>query len=466
MKAAYIIPECNLPELEARIEKLNKRAKRLGVDPIVVTKTFDHVKARVCVLTVNGEINSRVWMTPEKLAEAIAAKKWPHSDTGERMAWWKIEVEGSAPTLTDWEFVAVLEPMPTDDGTSLNMMRCLPGASCPPEYRDVIGRCDHCKMHRKRNETFVVRHKDGSHKCVGRQCVKDFLNYHKDPHTLAEWATSLAELGSLCESASDEEWMGGGSYVPDSWDLKVFLTWTASRIEKAGWLSKGKAYEMDRLGDATAVVVLNFFTPPPALCSEEAKREWREYKEAHTPNDKNAEDAENAIEWARAISETEIASNNYLANVNLVARTNMATRKSAGIAASILPAYYKNVEREIALAQKAEKPESKHIGTVGERVKMMKVTCEKLSGFEGAYGFSTIHKMVDENGSDMTWFASGDGSEMKEGETYHVALTIKKHDEYKGRKVTMVNRVKVLSEDEIAKELKKAERAAKKLAKV
>lgn len=462
MKAAYIVPECNLPELEARIEKLNKRAKRLSVDPIIVSKTFDHVKTRVHVLTVNGEVNSRVWMTPEKLAEAIAAKKWLHSDTGERMAWWKIEVEGSAPTLTDWEFVAVLEPMPTDDGKALNMMRCLPGATCPAEYRDVIGRCDHCKMHRKRNETFVVKHKDGSHKCIGRQCVKDFLNYHKDPHTLAEWATSLAELGSLCESACDDEWMGGGR-TPDAWDLKVFLAWTASRIDKAGWLSKGKAFESGKLHEATANIVLDFFTPPHVNAS--GYKEWLSYKNEHAPTDKHAEDADNAIEWARAISETEIAFNNYLANVNLVARTNIATRKSAGIAASILPAYFKNVEREIALAKKATKPESNHIGIVGERVKMMKVTCEKLSGFEGAYGFSTIHKMVDENGSDLTWFGTGD-SEMKEGETYYVALTIKKHDEYKGRKCTMVNRVKVLTEDEIAKELKKAEKAAKKLAKV
>lgn len=464
MKNNYSIPECNLAELEVRIEKLNKRAKRLGVEPISMTKTFDHAKCRVNVLTVHGTVNDRVWMTVEKLAEAITLNRWPHEDTGERMAWYNVEVEGIAPTLTDWEFVAVLEPMPTDDGEVLNLVRSLPGMECPSEYRHLIGHCDHCNMRRNRKETFVVRHNDGNYKCVGRQCLKDFLNYHKDPHNLAEWAASLAELGSLCEAASDDEWMGGGR-KPDAWDMKLFLTWTASRISKAGWLSKGKAYDENRY-DATANVVLELFTPPGRTASDDTIKEWRKFKEEHTPNDKHSEEAENAIEWARNLTDAETENNSYLGNVNLVARTGIVTRKTAGIAASILPAHFKAMEREVEYAKRAARPESVHIGKVGERVKMMKVRIEKLIGFKGAYGFSTIHKMIDENGSDLTWFASGDNSDMEEGNEYTVALTVKKHDEYKGRKCTLVNRVKVLSDEEIAKEVKKAERAAKKLAKV
>ena len=42
----------------------------------------------------------------------------------------------------------------------------------------------------------------------------------------------------------------------------------------------------------------------------------------------------------------------------------------------------------------------------------------------------------------VVWFASN--KTLDEGESYHVKLTVKKHDEYNGWKQTMVNRVSVL----------------------
>lgn len=464
MHATYSVPDCNLSALLDAIAKLNKRAKRLGVVAIEVATEIEFTKARVAVLTVDGHINKNVWMLPDEIEEAN--KKWPHRDTGERMHWHKVTVTGEAPTLTDWEFVAVLEPMPTDDGKTLNLLRTLPGKTCPTEFRNIVGRCDHCKTHRRRNETFVVKHTSGDHKCVGRNCVKDFLNYHKDPHTLAEWAASLAELGSLCESAEDVDEDGygsGGRSFPRCYSLSHFLTWTASRIAKAGWVSRSAARDYNAPAEATADVVLWLIGPPPM---DRANRElWDKDVDLHTPDEKNEADADAAIAWAKEISESECESNEYLSNINLIARSGVVMRKTAGYAASIMTAHFKHLEREINRVKREARPESKHIGTVGERIKMLKVKCEKVIGHEGMYGITGIHKLTDENGSDLTWFASAGTDWLGEGESYTVAATVTKHDEYKGRKVTVINRVKILSEEEVEKEIKKAERAAKKLAK-
>ena len=462
--ATYLIPECNLAELESRIEKLNKRAARLGVALIQFSKTFNHVKARVRVLTVHCEMNS-CWELPEKIAERNA--KWPCEDTGERMAWFSVNVEGSTPVLPGWEFIAILEPMVTDDGSVLNLIQKLPGKDCPSQYRDNVGNCDHCNTLRRRKQTFVLQNVDGSYKCVGRQCIKDFLGYHGDPQQLASWAEMLAQLETLCSEASDEDWMGGGSRQADCWDLKRFLTLTACRIRMFGWLSKGKAYETGK-GTPTANSVLELLTPPGRYATENEKIEWKQFCAKHVEIEDDAKQAEAAIEWAKELDSVEIEASDYLANINLVARVGTASRKTSGLAASIIVAHAKAIEKEIKKQEAANRPESHHVGTVGERIKLITLKCEKIIRSESAWGLTGIHKLTDEAGNDLVWFASG-SDWFKEGETLSVSASVKKHDEYQGRKQTIITRVTIWTEEAVAaykaKEEKKAARLAKKLAK-
>lgn len=467
MNATYLIPECNLPELEVRVSKLNKRAAKLGLAPITVAKTIDHVKARLEVLTVDGHVNGRVWDLPENIPARAA--KWPTKDTGERMAWWKVEVTGEKPSLNGWSFIAVLEPLETEDGAVLNLVSALPGESCPAEYREIIGRCDHCHTNRRRTATFVVRHEDGSTKCVGRNCLKDFLGYHADPHTLAGAAELLAELGALCESAGDDEWLGGGGWYGDrNWDMKRWLTTAAARIRLFGWVSRGKSREDEMAGIrtlATADVVLKIYTPPNPT-NHEAVKLHEELLAAHPESEADAKTAEEAVEWAKVIPEGE--RNDYLANVNLVARVGTVSRKTAGIAASILVAHARAVGREIERAKMAARPESNWIGEKGKRIAYLKVTCDKVIMRETDFGITGIHKLHDEAGNDLVWFASA-GAVIKEGESVWIAGTVKGHNEFRGRKETALSRVNVLTDEFVVglkeKEAKKAERAAKKAAK-
>ena len=59
MNATYLIPENNLPELEVRIAKLNKRAKKLGVPEIAFIKT--QVLSSHCVaLPRNSQLTNHI----------------------------------------------------------------------------------------------------------------------------------------------------------------------------------------------------------------------------------------------------------------------------------------------------------------------------------------------------------------------------------------------------------------------
>ena len=460
----YIVPECNLEELEARIAKLNKRAVKLGVPAITVSKVPDHVRYEVSQLTVNGEQNL-YWRKDitkvENPGDAFLANAF--TPTGRAMTYFAVTVTGVTPTLSGWDFIAVLEPLTTEDGSVENLVQALPGQECPKEFRSAIGRCDHCRIARKRNQTFVVKSAE-TYKCVGRQCLKDFLGYHGDPHKFAAWAESLAELSGMCSAAEDDEWLGGGSgRTHEAWDLKRFLALTACRVRLFGWVSRGVARDSYGEKKATADVVLFLLSAP----NQYNRKEWEEAWDVHTVSEADVTLAEVALEWAKEIPEAD--RNDFLANVNLVARVGTASRKTAGVAAAIIIAYNKAMEREINRMKFASRPESNWIGEKGKRIQVLKVTCDKVIMNEGQYGITGIHKMTDEQGNDLVWFASG-GEVIKAGETVTVSATVKDHGEYRERKQTVLTRVTVWTPEGVAeyeaKEARKAARAAKKIAKV
>ncbi len=463
----YLIPECNLAELEIRIAKLNKRAVKLGVDPIVVTKVVDHVRYRVRQLAVNGEMNLAWVKSIEKIENpgtAFLANAF--EPTGEAMAWWNVTVTGQTPALSGWKFVAVLEPLTLEDGTVENLVQSLPGQECPDQFRTLIGHCDHCQTVRKRNQTFVVENPDGF-KCVGRQCLKDFLGYNGDPHKFASWAESLAELGTLCGDAEGDDWLGGGygRGGERSWDLKHFLTLTACRVRLFGWLGRGKARDSFDGKPATADVVLQLLTPP----NQYNREEHAKLCAAHVLAEVDSTEADNALEWAKAIPEEERQQDGgFLANVNLVARVGTAARKTAGIAAAIIIAYRKATEREINRVKEASRPVSNWVGVIGKRFDCVEVTCEKVIMNETDYGVTGIHKMTDAAGNDLVWFASA-GEVIEAGDKAFISAGVKDHGEFRGRKQTVLTRVTVWTAERVAefkaKQERKAAREAKKAAK-
>ena len=92
----------------------------------------------------------------------------------------------------------------------------------------------------------------------------------------------------------------------------------------------------------------------------------------------------------------------------------------------------------VALYLEPELRERLCLAFVGQRVKGVAVTVVKIRNTE----FSTMVRMVAKNGHRLTWFASGYVG-MQEGQEAEIAAAVKKHDDYRGQKSTIVTRVKV-----------------------
>lgn len=111
-------------------------------------------------------------------------------------------------------------------------------------------------------------------------------------------------------------------------------------------------------------------------------------------------------------------------------------------------------EKQIALVLKlaadANKPAEpvvpgEWVGTVGERTRLS-VRLEKQIQCETQWGTSYLHLFKDELGNDYKWFTSKrlrnqTGNPVEVGDWMFVKATIKGHEEYKGRKQTVLSRV-------------------------
>ena len=139
----FRVLEDNLPALRLRVERLGRRAERLGTAPLVLR------------------------------------------DTGRRDGQHAFAVlEGEPPTLAGWTLAAIV-----DHRESAPTIRVVCSAAPRLDLtRFGEPRCDHCHLRRRRAETFVLWHAASDRlRQVGTGCMRDFLDGH-DPERLCRQA--------------------------------------------------------------------------------------------------------------------------------------------------------------------------------------------------------------------------------------------------------------------------------------
>lgn len=161
----YAIPRFRFDNLASTIAKLNRRAERLGVEPLRFAATgaeWCHVEYEPALHGERHEIR-RHWEVVE------------------------VELEGGQIKLPGWTFCGTIEHL---DGE--NVLRAVPGQTIPEHYRDAAKACDHCGLDRQRIDTFVVVSDAGEYRQVGRSCTADYLG-SVDPQRLASWLEAVYE---------------------------------------------------------------------------------------------------------------------------------------------------------------------------------------------------------------------------------------------------------------------------------
>jgi len=422
-KATYQIPMGNWGKFEAKIERVNRKAAKLGIEPVAVTVVRDFQK-RV------DDVRTRAYR--------------------------EVEVEGAAPRINGWTFVATLQHL-GEDG---NIVRAIPGAEIPASFRAQAPVCDHCRKPRNRIDTYVLQSDAGEHKQVGSNCLGDFLGA-LDPHAMASWCELLGGLDSGAEG--HRRALDDGDYDPSEYgsagradyryDLATYLACVALAVEESGWLSRTAARNGARLGAPTADVAYGIMCPDPK--SDEPRR---------VPTDAHRELAVKALAWARETLPAKKDLSDYEYNMMVVTRHDDIDTRMFGLAASLVQMYSRAMEREIEYRRRAASESGSQFVGTEKRREAFTLTVSRITPLEGNYGVTHLHKFLDQAGNVVVWFATNagvvpfkwaDGStqykEMEVGKTYVLKGTVKRHEEYKGIKQTTLSRCKVESQVEEAK---------------
>ncbi len=387
------INEDDLPKLQAKINDLNKRAKRIGTDPITLEL---------------GETKK------VKLQTRFVEDLW--------RGLVEVTVNGPEPRYADWQFVAALKPL-----TSGNMVFAIGDQEIPRKYRKADMTCDHCGTKRKRNATYIIRSTEtGEYKQVGRSCLKDFMG-HGDPARFADFLAAIAEFVKEVEDWGDD---GDTAYwdndeLPSNkyFSIEKYLGYVVASIERHGWTSRAEA----QFGDyATADAAADWMFPP-------------KHQRTEPVPEKALRKAKAALAWIRKKPE-KWATTNYLQNLRLLCKEDVIGADEIGIAASLITVYDREKESERRERDIAAGKGSKHVGAVGER-RDFRLKITSIKPYDGNYGMVYITKLLDDDGNEFTWFASNEPGE--EGKTYNITATVKKHDEFRGIPQTHITRGKV-----------------------
>lgn len=390
----YRVPESNLFRLNERIAKFNKRAHKLNLTPIILTT----VKTEDVEIMEQGEPSGRF-------------RRYHH-----------ITFDGQTPKLAGWTLQAVLERIPEIEG---NMVRCLPNVSLPVSYRTQDPICEHCKLSRRRTETFVLLNEDGRLIQVGRNCLADFLG-GANPEDLLTLAEYLLSIDACLEDSEDDS---NGTREKEYVSLLHVLEVTSMIIRVDGWVSRKTAQEQDK--NPTSAAVQGY------LFARNRDKDFPPHIYAIQESDTTC--AESAIEWARTLN-TRLELDDYLYNLSVLGKTEKVDTKSFGLACSIVSAYQREMNKNEARKQDAlQGARSEYFGTIGQR-EVFTLTVKAIINSASDFGPLFIHKLEDAAGNRATWFASSGPLDI--GKTYQIKGTVKKHEEYKGIKQTILTRCK------------------------
>lgn len=417
-EAIGFVPEVRLPELIEKLSKVNKQAAKIGVPAFVIEKT--------------GVTKEEVI----KVTRDAAGKEVKHTAT-----FIELKLTGEIPRLPGgFELLGVIS-----FEESLPIIRTVPEKVVPVNQRERGPICDHCSVLRKRNETFVVQSEAGVVKTVGRQCLADFLGLSAyAPEALLEVLSFLRDWLEGEEGEYNEPGEGG-SYGELRIPVEEIIEIAGACIDAFGWVSKGREQAAYGAVIATSSDVQRYLYPPQIMTA--AYAEFAEKVTAKRTAELKAE-VQAALAWAKPLRGN---MSDYLNNLGTIACLESigARGRNMGITVSLIAAYRR--EQDKLRDQERKVRNAGHFGTIGKRetFTLKLVTCRAI---EGNYGTTFRTEFETPEGFTAVWWASYDPTEEHcsgaatdppwvKGEPYEAKATVKKHDEWKGLKQTLLSRV-------------------------
>jgi hypothetical protein len=402
------IPSFKVREFEARINKLNKRAEKLGLELTAIKIVGTKIRY-IWIENTFGEHSQPVVCS----SDMPSNDSWPVEYT-------LIEVTETAQIkIKGWEFQAVI-----DFRAEQNMVYPIRDDITVPEKYRTQQCCEHCNINRRRVRTFVLRHENGDYKCVGSGCLIDFVG-HAEAEKIAQMLAEKYILDMQKELNGDvEDFTRERNGDHQLFSVVELISRSILIIKEYGeYVSYGAAQErhVSSTSEVLRQHVVNYKAP------------------------ENNTEAEKLIEWFNAkFPTTTENTNSYVNNLRAAIVNKFVPKKDMGLLASFPAFAAKEQEKE----KRALLPVSnKFFGNVGERIVVTGTVTGLISftapSFYGKNGVATkfIWKIVDAQGNLFVWFT--ELGNVDKGSVVVLKGTIKEHKTYNGECQTVLTRCKI-----------------------
>lgn len=416
-----VIPRHRLTELQSKVEKLARKAVKLGLVPPALRVVGDAEPRKVY------HPRDEFHLYPKYIAAV------------------EVEVTGEQPKFDGWSLRGTVVPVEGTNPTQYLVNRVpVEGETAetveplPLRFRTAGMVCDHCRKVRSRNKAVILSHADGSWAQVGTTCISAYLPGVTPEQLLAasEWF-GILEVEGECDD--ERGYWGGAGYRETLYPTADFLAVAVACISAHGYVPgsfEGLTTKADTFNHISGDVVR------PASNPSQRDIEAYEAIMAKAQAPEVAQRVATVREWVAGL---DVAGNDYLYNLQVACGAEFVTYRTGGYAVSAFSAYDRAQERELERSRAVALP-SHHVGTVGERVTLTGclVTRANCNG-EGQWGPSTMVKFTAPDGAQLVWWATGDHSDLQ-GQTVTVTGTVKKQDAYRDVPQTTLTRCKVAVE--------------------
>lgn len=406
----YDIAFNNYQYFEEALAKVNKKAEKYGVPPLKIKS-----KEKIEILKSDGNGD-------------IAGNK--------KILVWRVQLEGQPVKINGWEFLASLE----HSGGNNNVIRFVPGME-DKRVRTYLNasdkNCDFCHSQRDRNNTYLVKNiESGDLKQVGGQCLQKYIG--DQARKLAKFAFSMSSIIDELSGDGDNEGGGGGGRSNPTVDARTALAAAFIAIEGHGYTPKSA---QDKIPTVSYVGCGLF-----GWCGDELKKKYKEmFDLMQKPTETYLKQADYLIKWFHDLPEDK-KSSPYMISVESVVSADMVTSRSLGLIVSLPATYHRFMN---GIKERTQEKPSLHMGAVGGKIPSTKAKCVYAQYFDGNYGRYQIVKLIDDLGNVYTWFNTSKNA-LEKDITYQIVGTVKKHDEYQGKKQTVLTRVKATEVPETA----------------
>jgi|688.fasta_scaffold117969_3 hypothetical protein len=384
--------------LEKRIKTITKKLdkQKLKWKFEVISETIEEVKV---ISYINSE-NIPAWQfTPKFMGTQIV-----------EVINYNFEMETLK--LGNYEVIAVI-----DHNTILNSTENIihiinNNITIDLKYRNIKSNCQHCNSDRKRNKTILLIDNNNNQDIiqVGSTCLKEFIGID-----CLNIIGNYQDINDICLTELNIDF----EYCKKYPKLNKTVDYVASCIQTI----KEVGYQKTEQNNPTKYVA------------------W-ELLENSKLNNEFIPLAITIIEYFKN-KEFPISDNFYQNIKNYLSQD--YTNINGFIAYSSI-AYNKLIEidskKQAEAIQDVNKKESSFIGAIGEKIET-ELTFKNVYSFESEWGITKIYLFEDSKGNVYKW-NSTNSIDKKEGEQLKLKGTIKKHEEYKEQKQTVLTRCKVV----------------------